>query len=231
MKGYVGKTGENDDNETSKEGTLKRRTVLASTAGMAGTAIGVGVLSGTVAAWERLDIDFKGCSEVWMIVGDDLHYSNPDPAVAHVIVATADGGTDCRPVDFTEENATRIPGRYGDAPVVKYVAGVDEKILGVIKYNYVNETGDGRFSKPSCLMVNEHTCAQTPNTPDVYSADCVQAAYDGHWNGSYWDDDCAADSIVDGTGPANGGDTGGFKNGSKDRSTGSGRGANRRNDR
>lgn len=225
MRENVAERAENDDIETSERDTLKRRTLLASTAGMAGTAIGVGLISGTVAAWERMDVDFKGCSEVWMIVGNDLHYNNPDPAVAHVIVATADGGTDCRVVDFTEENATTIPGQYGDAPVVKYVAGADEKILGVIKYSYVNETGEERFIKPSCLMVNDHTCSQTPNTPDVYSAECVQAAYDGAWNESYWDGDCA--NIVDGPGRGNGSDNGGSKDKSKGGSSGAGRGANR----
>ena len=197
-------TQTNSIGEAAASKSLKRRTVLASAAGLATAAVGFGAFAGTAAAWSRFDVDFKGCSEVWMVVGDrDLDYD--PPTVAHVVVGTADGETDCRVVDFTEERATTIPGRYGGAPVVKYTAGDDEKVLAVILYNYIRgATGEERFEKPSCMLVNDHRCAQTPDTPDPYESDCVQAAYDGHWNGSYWDDGKCIDRIADGNGPSGG---------------------------
>lgn len=208
-------TQTDDLDEPTATTSIKRRTLLASSAGLTVGAAGLGAFAGTVAAWDREDVDFKGCSEVWMIVGDrDLNYD--PPVVAHVIVGTADGGTDCRLVEFTEENATTIPGQYGDAPIVKYTAGDDEKVLAVIHYNYIKGAeGDDRLAKPSCLLVNDHRCAQTPNTPDLYEADCVEDAYNGHWEGSYWDDDDCLDRIVGGSGPPGRGDG---NNGPPDRS-------------
>lgn len=191
--------------ETAESDSVKRRTVLASTAGLATAAVGFGAFAGTAAAWERFDADFKGCSEVWLIVdGQDL---NHDPStVAHVVVGTADGETDCRVVEFTEERATTVPGQYGYEPVVKYAPGDDEKVLAVILYNYIQgATGEDRFEKPSCMLVNDHRCARTRDTADPYESDCVQGAYDGHWDGTYWDDGDCLGRIVDGSGQPRGG--------------------------
>ncbi|QLD87110.1 hypothetical protein HWV23_15720 [Natronomonas halophila] len=190
--------------ESDRPPSLKRRTMLASTAGAVTAVAGFGAFAGTVAAWGRFEVDFKGCSEVWMIVDDDDLDYDP-PTVARVIVETADGGTDYRPVEFTEEAATTIPGQYGDAPLVKYAVDDSEKVLAVLLYNYREID---RFSDPSCLLVNDHRCAQAPNTADLYEADCVQAAYDGRWGGSYWDgsgNGNCADRIVGREGPSKGG--------------------------
>jgi hypothetical protein len=185
--------------ETDQPHTLKRRTMLAATAGVTTAVAGFGVFGGTVSAWDRFAVDFKGCSEVWMVVGDDLDYT--PPTVAHVIVETEDGGTDCRVVEFTEDTATTVPGQFGDAPLVKYTVDDGEKVLAVLQYSRNN---GGRFDKPSCLIVNQHRCAQTPNTADLYEADCVQAAYDGHWDGTYWDSGDCAEKVVGREGPSNG---------------------------
>lgn len=183
---------------TEQSPTLRRRTMLAATAGVTTAVAGLGAFGGTVLAWDRFVVDFKGCSEVWMIVGDDLDYS--PPTVAHVIVETADGGTDCRLVEFTEETATTVAGQYGEAPLVKYTVEEGEKVLAVLQYS---RSPEGRFDKPSCLIVNTHRCAQTPDTADLYASDCVQAAYDGHWDGTYWDSGSCAEKVVDGAGSSN----------------------------
>ena len=158
------------DNDTPK---LGRRQVLRTIG--AGTAVGVGgvgAFTGTVAAWDRFDVDFKGCSEVWLVVGaDDIAYD--PPTVVRVVFALPDGSTACRAVEFTPENTTRIPGQYGDAPVRKVTASDGEKVLGVIFYNYRSQD---RFSSASCIHTNEHRCAMTPGTPSVEDADCVQEA-------------------------------------------------------
>jgi hypothetical protein len=153
--------------------TLNRRDLLATGAAAAGATVGIGAFTGTAAAWDRYDVAFKGCSEVWMIVGEDDVTFEP-PTVAHVVVA--DGReTDCRLVEFTPERATTVPGQHGDSPVVKYVAGDGEKVIGVIHYNYRKD----RLSDPVCLMVNDHPCANTPGTPDPREADCATPdAYD-----------------------------------------------------
>lgn len=165
-----------DMNEATDSDTT-RRSVLR-TLGVGTTALlGVGSLSGSAAAWERNDIDFKGCSEVWIIVApSDIDPSIYDPpTVAHVIVATADGTLECRLQEFTPETTTTIPGRYGDAPVLKYAPPSGEKVLGVIIYNY-SDTAD-RFERTSPLTLNPHRCANTPGTPDPTKAPCADNTY------------------------------------------------------
>lgn len=159
---------------------VNRRRILRTIGmGAAVGAAGIGAFGGTAAAWDRQDVDFKGCSEVWIIVGaDDVHYD--PPTVAHVVFALEDGTTECRAIEFTPENTTHIPGQYGDAPIRKVTAGEGEKILGVIIYNY----RDDQFSQASKIFTNDHRCANTPGTPSMEDASCTQAAresggYDG----------------------------------------------------
>lgn len=149
---------------------------------------GFGVFGGTAAAWVRHDIDFKGCTEVWQIVDKkDLDEDKHDPPlVGHVIVESS-GKAECREVEFTKENATKVPGQYGDDPVVKFEADDGEKILGVIMYNEKYDDSSNKFERPRCVMKNEHRCAQTPNTPDIKDADCVGDAVD---NGNGGLSDC-----------------------------------------
>lgn len=136
-------------------------------------ALGIGALGGSATAWKRFETDFRGCSEVWLIVAEEDLEFDP-PAVAHVI--HTDGETTaCKLVEFTPETATTIPGQYGDAPVIKVEAPPGEKILAVIEYN-MPLAGDGRFSRPRCASYNDHQCAHTPNIPDIREADCFQEA-------------------------------------------------------
>lgn len=158
---------------------IDRRQLLRSIG--AGAAVGVGGLAaatGPASAWDRKDVEFKGCSEVWLIVGTDDVTAYDPPAVVRVVVATAEGTTVCRDIELTGENTTMIPGQYGAAPVRKVTAGEGEKILGVIFYNYQPD----RFSSASCIHTNDNTCAQTPNTPSIEDADCVETARE---NGGY----------------------------------------------
>jgi hypothetical protein len=135
---------------------INRRTVLSLGVGTAVAATGLAAFTGIAAAWERFDADFRGCSEVWLIVSEeDLDFG--PPLTANVVVAT-DGGTECRTVTIEEESATTIPGQYGDTPIVKYQVSGGEKILGVI--------GNSPSGNPlvSETVKNEHRCTKTPNT-------------------------------------------------------------------
>jgi hypothetical protein len=213
------------DNDTPR---LGRRQVLRTIG--AGTAVGVGGLgmfTGTAAAWDRKDVDFKGCSEVWLVVGaNDIAYD--PPAVARVVVALPDGSTDCRDVEITADNTTSIPGQYGDAPVRKIMVNDGEKMLGVIFYNYRSVD---RFSSPSCIHTNDHRCASTPGTPSLEDADCVQTARE---NDGY---DCTtteSDRGGDNGRGRDGGDNGQGRSGRDDkrgRGGSTGRGRGRRFDR
>jgi hypothetical protein len=154
---------------------VNRRSALAAIGTGAGTVAGVHALSERVIAWDRFDVCFRGCEEVWMIVTEsDVDHGGVDdpPAVAHVIVAV-DGEAVCRPVEFTAENATTMPDRFGSSPVVTYDVDADEKILGVLEYNYTTD-GDERFEVPVwCVDANQNDCATMAGTPDLLSAPCV----------------------------------------------------------
>ncbi|MFB6177761.1 MAG: hypothetical protein ABEI99_11580, partial [Halobaculum sp.] len=77
-----------DDRTETDESTVDRRSILRLAGGAAAAgATGIGAFAGSAAAWDRFDVDFKGCSEVWLIVGeDDLHYH--PPTTAKVVVAS-----------------------------------------------------------------------------------------------------------------------------------------------
>lgn len=154
---------------------VRRRKVLQTVGTSAAVgAVGLSAFTGTAAAWGRQTVDFKGCSEVWIVVDpDDINYK--PPAVVRVVVALPDGTAVCRDVEFTTENTTRIPGQYGAAPLRRVTVGDDEKVLGVVFYNY-SEKEVERFSDASCIVTNEHRCAMTPNTPSMEDAGCVQKA-------------------------------------------------------
>lgn len=196
------------DNDLDDSYRVSRRRTLAALGAGAGTVVGIGGFSGTAVAWEQFDVEFKGCSEVWMIVGEDDITFDP-PAVAHVIVES-DGLAVCHTVEFTEENATLIPGQFGDMPVVKFAPGGDDKVLGVLEYNYTSNMEE-RFDRPVwCVHENTNNCASTPNTRDVHAAPCVP---DDH--------PVCPDDETDG-GPGNGGN-GGNGNGGN---SGNGNGGN-----
>ena len=140
--------------------------------GTAGIGLaGVGAFSGTAVAWEKFGVDFRGCSEVWLIIDEeDLDYKKYDrdePLFVKVVVER-DGDVECETVEFTEETTTTIPGQYGDYPLVKFDGG--DKILAVIKYNHNDYA--------NCYIENENRCAQTPNVPDWRDADCFEDLFD-----------------------------------------------------
>jgi len=154
------------------ENTQSRRRVMNMLGAGAAAVVGLGSFAGSAAAWERNDVDFKGCSEVWIIVAkEDVLYK--PPTVAKVIVETSHGDLDCRAIEFTPETTTTIPGRYGDAPVYKYPADSGEKVLGVIIYNYTDDEENPFKRDESPLRVNPNRCANTPGTPDPFEAPCV----------------------------------------------------------
>lgn len=174
--------------------SLTRRAVLSIGAGATAAGLGIGGFAGTVAAWERLAVDFRSESRVWLIVGDDLHYD--PPVVAHVVVDTGDEVT-CRLVEFTAENATTAADEYGDTPVVKHDAH-GETVLGVVLYNR-HAPGEDRFSRPRCVMPNDHLDDPERVASSCREADCVEAAVTDHWDGDLetcWFD--PLDGVTDG---------------------------------
>lgn len=175
--------------------SLTRRAVLSIGAGATAAGLGIGGFAGTAAAWERLAVDFRSESQVWLIVGDDLHYD--PPVVAHVVVDTGHE-VECRLVEFTAENATTVPDEYGDTPVVKHDAS-GETVLGVVPYNR-HDPGDGRFSRPRCVMPNDHLEDSERVASACREADCVQAAVTDQWGGHLkecWFD--PLDDVVEGS--------------------------------
>ncbi|MGM0397530.1 MAG: hypothetical protein ACQEQY_00920 [Halobacteriota archaeon] len=148
---------------------------------------GIGAFAGSAAAWERNDVEFKGCSAVWIIVEpEDVHW-NPPPVVARIIFALQDGTTACRDVELTPNNTAPIPGQYGDAPVRKVRADHGEKVLGVIIFRH---DGVDPKASPAYIFGNTHRCANTPDTPSIEEADCYQEAKEnGGWDASSLSDE------------------------------------------
>lgn len=165
-------------NADESRASLKRRRILSLSAGTAVSIAGIGAVTGSAAAWEDLDADFRGCSEVWILVSEnDLNCVNENgnafdgpndqcPLIVDVIVASG-SDVECRTVEITDENATTIPGQYGDRPVIKYRVTGNEKILGIIGYS------PSRNPLCSELIENHNPCTETPNTPAIDDADCV----------------------------------------------------------
>lgn len=170
-----------DHDDQNEEGyRLNRRSTLSAVGAGAGAMVGIGAFSGSAAAWERFHVSFNGCGEVSMIVGENDVRKDP-PTVARVIVAS-DGEAECRTVEFTEANATTMPNKYGDLPVVTYAADGDEKILGAVEIDY------GTKEPVWCVTVNENRCANTPNTPDVWDAPCVPEGHPVCSEDDFFDD-------------------------------------------
>ena len=178
-----------DQPDTDQRGPTRRKALAALGAG-AGTLAGVGVFSSSVAAWDRFDVCFDGCSEVSMIVSEsdiDLGGTDKPPAVAKVIVST-ETGLECRAIEFTAENATTMPAQFGDFPVVKYTVPAGEKIVGTLEYNYSPDE-NARFDDPVwCVNANPNACATECDgdgnvtlLQDLSEAACVPADYDAEY--------------------------------------------------
>lgn len=144
---------------------LRRRTLLSAGTGAAAAIAGLGAFTGSAAAWERFDADFRGCGEVRVLVGEADFTAYDEALEVEVLVAEGDE-VGCRTVELTEDNRTYVPWRYGDSPIVKYRASSDEVIIGVIA-----RTPTGGLH-PCRLIENGNVCAQTSDTPSVEEADC-----------------------------------------------------------
>lgn len=94
------------------------------------------------------EIVFNGCSEAWIVFTNG--FSGEQTAQIGVY-APGQGGT-VSAITITADALTRIPGKYGDAPVYKFnvheQVGAQAKILGVA-------IGDKQAE-------NDHRCAKTP---------------------------------------------------------------------
>lgn len=168
------------DNPEAESTKFNRRTVLSSLGvGAVGTVAGIGAFSGSARA-SSVGADFKGCSEVWIIITDKTDqtaltengfndvFDGPNdkyPQIVDVIVADGDD-VECRCVELTEETVTTIPGKYGDTPLVKYRVSDGEKILAIIK------NSPSRIPLDCNLRVNDHRCAE--NAPSYTEADCYK---------------------------------------------------------
>lgn len=158
--------GDEDEHEPSID--VSRRRLLSAGTGAAIGVAGLGAASGTAAAWQRLEADFRGCQEVWIVVGEkDFDY---DPNLQVDVVITCLDYAICRTVEVTRENATTVPEEYGDSPVIKYQTSGKVKILGVV----------GRSPPPwsnpdPCQVIeNENPCAEGPDTPSMEVAPCYR---------------------------------------------------------
>jgi hypothetical protein len=134
------------------------------------------LFSSSALAWDRDNVRFLGCSEVWIIV-DDADVRKGPPTVADVIVETTDGSLECRRQYFTPETTTTIPGQFGDAPVLKYEISSGEKVLGVVIYNYDADYDGINPDIDHPLILNPNRCANTPGTPDPTDAECADNTY------------------------------------------------------
>lgn len=165
--------------------TPSRRTLLKLGAGAATAAVGLGALSGSVAAWDRLEVDFRSETEVWLLVGDDLDYD--PPAAVHVLVEM-DDEVDCRLLEVTRTNATYVE-EYGDIDVVPFEAEGGARVLGVLPYNR-SPDADSRFERPRCVMPNDHVDTGSTGAT-ARDAECVRSAATAHWDGvvkqCWWD--------------------------------------------
>ncbi|MFC6954554.1 hypothetical protein [Halorubellus litoreus] len=207
---------------------MNRRRMLGLTAGSIVGATALGAFSGSALAWNGLQIEFKGCTEVWVITtqGDlkdgtvDLSVSRPP--VVHVVVGHDDGTLECRELLATHENATTVPGQYGDLAVLKLAVDDGEKVLGVITYNRlsVGQNWSEAFDRPSCWAVNEHACATNSDAPSFFDADCVEEALEDVNKAAY---ECDA-SIVTGSWERGGGKEDDPEGTSRGRGRGNGRG-------
>ena len=111
--------------QTPEDGTfsMNRRRMLGLTAGSIVGATALGAVPGSALAWTDRRIEFKGCSEVWVMTtesdlkdGTDVTVSKPP--VTHVVVGLDDGTTECRELLATHQHATTVPGQYGDLAVL-----------------------------------------------------------------------------------------------------------------
>lgn len=164
--------------EGRSDDEVTRRDLLSMGAGAAGAALGLSTFTGRVAAWNRFDVDFRSCREVWMVVGDDLEYD--PPAVANVVVATGPA-VECHTVEFTPEAATTVPREYGTAPVVEFSVPRWKRIMAVLPYSRAR-SGEGRFDRPWCILRNGH-CEDFHRVADLDDAACVRTAIGGPWGG------------------------------------------------
>lgn len=128
-----------EPNESSiRTGDWRRRTVLRGLA--AGGTLSLGALVAKPAAAHDLDVRFKGCTVVLIVVNDPDEFGVLEETI-HVFDAES-GEEVSVEVELTRENTYRIPGAFEGKPVFAARARKGDVILAV-------ETGDGReFENP-----------------------------------------------------------------------------------
>lgn len=168
----------------------KRRRVLGGLAGVAGV-VGFGTLSEPARAHSRFDVEFLGCTRVWIVVDPvdvDPGQLDHHPVVVNVIVEEPDGSMTCELVEIRRESVRAVQFEDGIALVRSYSVEDSRSIRGVLQYN----DRDPRTSEPVCLYENHETCVAETSIDD---AACVQAALDGFWEGEWYT--CPSTRMVD----------------------------------
>lgn len=141
-----------EEPDDADELAMNRRSLLRRTG--AGTLALVGFASATgTATAHTLEADFKGCSEVWLLVVDPGEWEEPEvrEGVLCASVCYYDesaGSVATEEVCFSREDVTTIPGQHGDTELYKYRPPDEEdKVLAVNSHR-----GD--------VLCNDHRCAQ-----------------------------------------------------------------------
>ena len=130
---------EKTDEASLRTGEWRRRTVLRGLA--AGGTVSLATLAAKPAAAHDLDVRFKGCTAVLIVVNDPDEFGVMEEII-HVF--DADTGKEVSvEVELTRENTRTIPGAFGGKPVFAARVREGDVILAV-------ETGDGRvFENPN----------------------------------------------------------------------------------
>lgn len=128
----------NSDETTPVRGP-SRRLVLRGLA--AGGTLAVTATLADRAAAHNLEVRFRGCTEVWIVVNDPSEFGVLKETI-HVFDAES-GEVRSVAVELTPENTRTMPNQFGDRPVFVARARGDDAIVAV-------ETGDGRvFENPN----------------------------------------------------------------------------------
>jgi hypothetical protein len=125
--------------ETTPSRGPSRRNVLRGLA--AGGTLALSTALADRAAAHDLEVRFRGCTEVWIVVNDPDEFGVLQETI-HVFDAES-GEVRTVAVELTPENTRPIPNQFGDRPVFVARARGNDAILAV-------ETGDGRvFENPN----------------------------------------------------------------------------------
>ena len=160
------RTGDDDDGASG----LDRRSLLRWTGTGALATVGLGLASGSATA-HTVGADFKGCSEVWLLVLDPSEWEEPavrEGGLCATVCYYDDsaGSVATEEVCFTREDATTIPGQHGDTELFKYLPpDPDDKILAVKSHR-------------GGVICNDHRCAENVENT-CFDGACADASDEG----------------------------------------------------